>query len=89
MKRKYKGKAMGKPKTQKERVITIDDKQYVFDKLTEEQQFNCNMLGDLENKLANAKWNYDQLAGGREHFMGKLRKSLGHPELSDEEKQNI
>ena len=44
---------------------------------------------DLENKLANAKWNYDQLAGGREHFMGILRKSLGHPELSDEEKENI
>lgn len=80
---------MGKPKTQKERVITIDDKQYVFNKLSEETQFFCNMVADLENKLHNAKWNYDQLSGGREYFMNKVRKSLGHEELTDEESVRV
>lgn len=68
---------MSKPLKEKERVITIDEQEFVFNDLDPEQQFIINQLSDLDNKLAETKWKWDQYAGGREYFMAKARESLG------------
>lgn len=83
MKRKYKsskrkGSTMSKPKKQKEQVVTIDGIDYKFDDMTDEAKMLVNHVGDLENKINGAKFNLDQLAGGRDFFMAKLNKALGH-----------
>ena len=67
---------MERPKTEKERVVTIDDVEYKFDDLNEEQQIRVNHVADLENKLNGIKWNWDQIAGGRDFFMAKLQESI-------------
>ena len=64
-------------KTQKEtQTITINEKEYNVDDLTQEQINLTNHVMDLERKLNSAKFNIDQLAGGKAFFMGQLEASL-------------
>jgi hypothetical protein len=56
--------------------LKIDDKEYLFEDLTPEQQAMVNHVADLDRKIANARFNLDQLAVGRDAFMGMLKKSL-------------
>ncbi len=76
---------MANPKKEKERVITIDDVDYKFDDMTDEAKMLVNHVGDLDNKINGAKFNLDQLAGGRDFFMDKLNKVLEHepPEVAE------
>lgn len=69
---------MANPKKEKERVITIDDVDYKFDDMTDEAKMLVNHVGDLDNKINGARFNLDQLSGGRDFFMAKLNKALGH-----------
>ena len=76
---------MANPKKEKERVITIDDVDYKFDDMTDEAKMLVNHVGDLDNKINGAKFNLDQLSGGRDFFMTKLNGVLGHeaPEVAE------
>jgi hypothetical protein len=76
---------MANPKKEKERVITIDDVDYKFDDMTDEAKMLVNHVGDLDNKIGGARFNLDQLNGGREYFMDRLNKALGHepPEVAE------
>lgn len=56
--------------------LNIDGKEYLFEDLTQEQQAMVNHVADLDRKLASARFNLDQLAVGRDAFMGMLKKSL-------------
>ena len=56
--------------------LNIDGKEYLFEDLTQEQQTMVNHVADLDRKLASARFNLDQLAVGRDAFMGMLKKSL-------------
>ena len=70
---------MSKPKQSKKRkdgFVNIDGKDYEWEKLKDEEKFYFNHVLDLDNKLASAKFNVDQMAGGREYWMGLLTKSL-------------
>ena len=80
-----KGKHMANPKKEKDRVITIDDVDYKFDDMTDEAKMLVNHVGDLDNKIGGARFNLDQLSGGRDYFMEKLNKTLGHeaPEVAE------
>lgn len=69
---------MSKPKKQKDQVITIDGIDYNFNDMTDEAKMLVNHVGDLDNKINGARFNLDQLTGGREYFMGKLNTALGH-----------
>ena len=69
---------MGQQK-EKKRIITIDEKEFVFNDLDPTQQFLVNQLADLDNKLAEMKWKWDQYSGGREYFMAQVRGSLNLP----------
>ena len=56
--------------------ITIDDKEYNFEDMTEEQQMLVNHVADLDRKLSSARFNVDQLQVGRNAFMSLLAEAL-------------
>lgn len=60
--------------------ITINDKEYLVEDLTQEQQVMVNHISDLDRKLSSARFNLDQLSVGREAFVNMLAKSLDIPE---------
>lgn len=59
----------------KQKVI-IDDTEYLAEDMTEEQIYLVNLVADLDRKIGSSTFNLDQLAGGREHFMVKLKNAL-------------
>ena len=65
--------------------ITINDKEYFVEDLTQEQQIMLNHVNDLDRKLASARFNLDQLTIGREAFVNMLAKSVEESEASEEE----
>jgi hypothetical protein len=44
--------------------ITIDNVEYQFEDMTQEQQMLVNHVADLDRKLASARFNVDQLQVG-------------------------
>jgi len=72
---------MGEKQTQ---TITINDKEYTEDQLTNEQKVIINHIGDLDRKIGSAQFNLDQLNVGRKAFMDMLTESL-EAETSEEE----
>ena len=56
--------------------ITIDDIEYQFEDMTQEQQTLVNHVADLDRKLGSARFNLDQLQVGRDAFMTMLTTSL-------------
>jgi hypothetical protein len=64
---------MGEKQTQ---TITINDKEYTEDQLTDEQKVMINHISDLDRKIGSTQFNLDQLKVGREAFMARLTVSL-------------
>ena len=64
---------MGEKQTQS---ITINDKEYTEDQLTDEQKMLVNHVADLDRKIGSARFNLDQLSVGRDSFMKMLTESL-------------
>jgi hypothetical protein len=56
--------------------ITVNDIEYIVEDMTDEQRTMLNHVNDLERKLANARFNLDQLAIGRDAFVNMLAQSL-------------
>jgi len=56
--------------------IMIDGDEYNLDDFTEEQKIWLRHVQDLDAKLANARFNFDQLTVSREAFAEKLAASL-------------
>ena len=65
--------------------IVINDKEYVIEDLTQEQQTMVNHVADLDRKLSSARFNIDQLSVGREAFASMLAKSV-EAKIVDEDK---
>ena len=59
--------------------ITVNDKEYVFEDMTSEQQMMVNHIRDLDRKIDNARFNMDQLNVGRDAFVNMLAGSLEAP----------
>ena len=59
--------------------ITVNDIEYFVDDMTDAQKTMLNHVNDLERKLANARFNLDQLAIGRDAFVNILATSLEDP----------
>lgn len=64
---------MSEKKTQ---IITINDKDYTEDQLSDEQKVLINHIADLDRKIGSTRFNLDQLSVGRDAFMAMLNKSL-------------
>ena len=56
--------------------ITINDIEYQFEDMTQEQQMLVNHVADLDKKLGSIRFNADQLQVGRNAFMNMLTESL-------------
>jgi hypothetical protein len=59
----------------KQKVI-IDDVEYVFEDMTDEQKTLVSHVADLDRKLNSARFNVDQLQVGRDAFMALLKDKL-------------
>ena len=56
--------------------ISINDKEYMVEDLTDQQRVMLNHIQDLDRKLSNAQFNLDQLNVGREAFINMLATSV-------------
>ena len=63
-------------------VITINDKDYTEDQLTDQQKVIINHVADLDRKIRSAQFNLDQLTVGRDAFMNLLTNSLKEGETA-------
>ena len=56
--------------------IIINDVEYSYEDMTNEQQVIINHVADLDRKLSSAKFNVDQLEVGKSAFVKMLTDSL-------------
>jgi hypothetical protein len=61
------------------KTISVNEKDYNIEDLTQEQIAMVNHITDLDRKLGSARFNVDQLAFGREAFVNALSASLENP----------
>ena len=64
-------------KTKKEKtVITLNDIEYIYEDMTEEQHAMINHINDLDRKISTSQFNLDQLMFGKSAFVNALGDSL-------------
>ena len=56
--------------------VTIDNVEYQFEDLTQEQQAMFNHCVDLDRKISSAQFNFDQLQVGKQAFFNMLKEAL-------------
>ena len=56
--------------------IMIDDVEYHYEDMTQEQQTMVNHIADLDKKINGTKFNLDQLSVGKDAFVNMLKTSL-------------
>jgi hypothetical protein len=59
--------------------ITINDKEYTADQLTDQQKVMINHVADLDRKIKSTQFNLDQLQVGKDAFVNMLTRSLEEP----------
>lgn len=64
--------------------IVIDDVEYSYEDMTEEQKILVNHVADLDRKVASTQFNLDQLNVGKQAFVKLLKDSL---DASSEQKE--
>ena len=57
-------------------VITINDKDYTEDQLTDQQKVIINHIADLDRKIRSTQFNLDQLIVGKDAFVNMLTAPL-------------
>ncbi len=60
----------------KTNVITVNEKEYDVDAMTDEQKILLNHVQDLDRKIGNTQFNMDQLMMGREAIAQRLVDAL-------------
>jgi len=60
----------------KKTTITIDDKDYIYEDMTQEQQMFVNHISDLDRKITSSQFNLDQLQVGKKAFIDMLKNTL-------------
>lgn len=56
--------------------ITIDDKEYIYDDMTDEQKAHLNHIADIEKKIQMAEFNLEQMKFSKNAFVESLKKLL-------------
>tara|TARA_R100000426_G_scaffold46501_1_gene34834 strand:- start:2051 stop:2272 length:222 start_codon:yes stop_codon:yes gene_type:complete len=67
---------MAKKENKKSNILTLSDKQYEIDKMSDEQKMMVAHLRDIQNKQASNRFIADQLQVGHDGFVAMLKKSL-------------
>jgi len=75
---------MAKKEKNEPRKVTLFDKEYLEDDLTEDQKGMINHIADLENKMRGTAFNLDQLTVGKEAFISRLQESLESEDAAEE-----
>jgi hypothetical protein len=63
----------------KKTTITVDDVDYVYEDMTQQQQAMVNHISDLDRKIGTSQFNLDQLNVGKSAFVNLLKESLIAP----------
>ena len=71
---------MGEKKTTP---ITINDKEYIFEDMTEKQQAMVSHCDDLDRKIRSTQFNLDQLSVGKDAFVSMLVADLEQVETEE------
>jgi hypothetical protein len=64
--------------------ITIDDVEYFYEDMTQEQQVLVNHVADLDRKIGSSQFNLDQLNVGKNAFVNLLKEALNKVEKEAE-----
>jgi cell division septum initiation protein DivIVA len=56
--------------------VIIDDVEYIYEDMTDEQKTLTNHVADLDRKISSAKFNLDQLSVGKDAFIKMLKEAL-------------
>ena len=75
---------MAKKEKEKPAVLTLDEKEYVIDEMTEDEKMLLNHINDMQNKINTNQFMRDQLEVGKEAFINKLRESLEAEPVEEE-----
>jgi len=70
-------------KTEKNPTITVNDKEYEIESMTDQQKIMINHITDLDRKISTTQFNLDQLSIGREAFVNRLTASLEEPAVEE------
>lgn len=76
---------MAKKEKEKPAVLTLDEKEYVIEEMTDDEKMLLNHVNDMQNKINANQFMRDQLEVGKEAFIGKLRESLEAEPVEEEE----
>lgn len=75
---------MAKKEKEKPAVLTLDEKEYVIDEMTDEEKMLLNHINDMQSKINTNQFMRDQLEVGKEAFISKLRESLEAEPVEEE-----
>ena len=56
--------------------VVIDDVEYTFENMTDQQKIMVNHISDLDRKIGTTQFNLDQLSVGKSAFVNLLKSSL-------------
>ena len=76
---------MAKKEKEKPAVLTLDEKEYVIDEMTDDEKMLLNHINDMQNKINTNQFMRDQLEVGKEAFINKLRESLEAEPVEEED----
>ena len=70
--------------TENKETISIDDKNYIVEDMTAEQQYCITQLRDLNTKQGNLQFQLDQLMAAKSAFNATLTNSVNVEETSED-----
>ena len=62
--------------TEKKTPVFVDDVEYTFEDMTDQQKALVNHIADLDRKIGTTQFNLDQLAVGKTAFVNLLKEAL-------------
>ena len=57
-------------------IITVNDEEFVYEEMTDEQKGLINHINDLDRKIGTSQFNLEQLNFGKNAFVNALSQSL-------------
>ena len=57
-------------------VITVNDEEFIYEDMTDEQKALLNHINDLDRKIGTSQFNLEQLTFGKNAFVNSLSQSL-------------
>ena len=62
--------------TEKKTPVFVDDVEYTFEDMTDQQKALVNHIADLDRKIGTTQFNLDQLTVGKNAFVNLLKEAL-------------